>query len=158
MTKREKAQKLAPWAAIIVALAGTANAWIDSRAAKRKAVYEAEEAEEGAKEWTEERAVKAWEKTRNKINKAERERADIYYRLQLVERDLDEAVALINAPKPRTPTERRDYEAKVHALKTRLAGAKKPARPDPPAPLADWDSVQRDARPHEYAAPRVPGE
>jgi hypothetical protein len=148
-TKKEKAQKIAPWAAIIVAVLGTVNAYIDSRAAKRKAVNEANEAEADAKEWTEERAQKAWETVREKVNEGARERTDLYYRLQLVERDLDAAIELISAPKPTTGTERRDYEAKLHALKNRVAaGVGKPPKPTKPrpAPLSAWDDVQREER------------
>jgi hypothetical protein len=158
MSKREKAQQLAPWAAIIIALLGTVNAYIDSQAAKRKAVNEAEEAEEEAKEWTEERAKKAWQKMRERVNQADRERADLYYRLKLVERDLDKAIELVGTAPPRTGAARRDFEAKVHELKTRTRP--KDARPsiEPPAPLGDWADVQREARPHELMMRTRPGE
>lgn len=148
MTKKETAQKIAPWAAIVVAILGTVNAYIDSRAAKRKAVHEAEEQADEAKEWTEERAARAYQALRAKALEADGERQDLYYRLQLIGRDLDEAIELIGVEPPRSGTERRDYEAKIHRLKSRTRPEPtKPPRLPEPAPLADWDAVQRTAEP-----------
>lgn len=137
MTKRETAQKLAPWAAIIVALLGTINAYIDSRAAKRKAVNEAKDQAEETREWTDERAARAYQAIREKLREADRQHKDLYYRMSLLEEDLDSAIELLGA-RPQTGTQQRDYEAKVHALKTRNRPGGAPSL----APLGDWLDVQ----------------
>jgi len=146
MPKKEAAQKYAPWIALVIAVAGAANAYFDSRAARRKG-NEAKEQVKETREWTDQRAERAYHAVRQKLIDADRARADLYYRLSLVERDLDEAISMIGTEPPRTGVERRDYEAKLHALKEKPHGlAKMEKRPaDSPAPLSDWDTVQKEA-------------